>query len=113
MADTQIFNLMLAFLPHAPVERLLTIHLIPSLLLLRSAVINKQDSALDIAPLVVEIVYWSALISIPYGENLSRLLNGSVSKGGGSAGSYAKELPRHPEEPTCKSLFPSESDADQ
>lgn len=61
---------------------------------------------LALAPTIVEIVYWSALISIPYGEGLSRLLASSVSKGGGSAGSYGEELPKHVEEPTCES-FPT------
>lgn len=97
----QIYNLVLVLIPGAPVEILLTIHVIPTILLLRSAFIQPGTSLMSIASLVLEVVYWSALMMVPYGEGLSKLLKGSISNGGGTAGSYGKQLPKHVEEPSC------------
>lgn len=102
-ADIQIFNLVIVLIPNTPVEILLTIHVIPTILLLRSAIIQPHTQPLVIASMVLEIVYWAALFVVPYGEGMSRLLKGSVSRGGGSAGSYGHQLPRHVEEPSCES----------
>ncbi|KAK8854514.1 hypothetical protein IAR55_003253 [Kwoniella newhampshirensis] len=90
---------LLAFSPHSPITPLVTFHIVPALLLFRSALLSPHTSGLNIASLVYEIVYWMALISIPYYEQLDRLLEGGHSKGGGSAGSYGEKLPKHYEEP--------------
>ncbi|WWD19355.1 hypothetical protein CI109_103814 [Kwoniella shandongensis] len=90
---------LLAASPDAPVTPLLTAHIIPALLLFRSAIILPHTSGLQIASSVYEIVYWIALISIPYYETLDRLLIGGHSRGGGSSGSYGEKLPKHYEEP--------------
>lgn len=90
-------------MPRAPLQALITLHFPISLVLLRSAVIRSDYTLLTIMPVVVEGIYWSALISLPYGESMTRLLKGGKSKGGGSTGSFGKDLPRHPEEPSCTS----------
>ena len=100
----QAYVLLLALHPSSPVTILLTFHLVPSLLVLRSTIITPHTTAIAIAPTVVELVYWAAVISIPYGDPLDRLLVGAKSKGGGSSGSYGSDLPKHVEEPTCTSL---------
>jgi len=92
----------LSFLPGTPVEILVTVHAIPAILLLRSAVIQPGTTVFGMAPTIAELVFWTALISIPYGEGLSRVLRGSVSREGGSDGSYGKQLPKHIEEPSCE-----------
>ncbi|CAK9784394.1 unnamed protein product [Cutaneotrichosporon oleaginosum] len=79
-----------------PVLPLLTIHLVPALLLFRSAVMgNYPSSKLSLVLIVWESVYWAALMSCPYYDRLDRLVGGGVSKGGAGTG-----LPRHIEEPS-------------
>jgi hypothetical protein len=63
-------------------------------------VIGSHVSGFSIAPPIFESIYWAVLVSIPYGEDLDRLLDGAVSKGGSSSGSFGQEIPRHIEEPT-------------
>jgi hypothetical protein len=93
----------LSILPRSPIIPLISLHLVPSLLILRGQILHSKPTLLGIAPSVIELIYWTFLISIPYGEGLDRLLEGGKSKGGGTSGSYGKELPQHLEEPTCKS----------
>ena len=95
----------------APVTPLLTLHLLPSLLVLRSVLIASQPSGLYIASLVVEIVFWVAVINVPYAEPLDRILDGAVSHGGGSSGAGGKKLPHHIEDPTCMPPLGAESHA--
>ncbi|ORX38217.1 ABC transporter type 1, transmembrane domain-containing protein [Kockovaella imperatae] len=94
------FTLVLALIPRSPLTYFLSAHIIPSLLLLRSAVIRSHTRPLDLAPPIFEAVYWCLMISIPYYEGLENVLEGGRSKGGGSLGSYGAKLPRHIEEPT-------------
>lgn len=103
--DSQAYISLLSFLPGTPIEILVTIHAIPAVLLLRSAVIQPGTTALGLAPTIAELVFWTALISIPYGEGLGKILRGSVSRRGGSDGSYGKQLPKHIEEPSCESTM--------
>ncbi|RXK42365.1 ATP-binding cassette transporter [Tremella mesenterica] len=91
---------LLALLPSAPITPLITLHLVPALLLLRHHVITGGVGAIEFVPIVVELLYWLVLISIPYTPKLDRLLAGGRTKGGGSSGSYGAKLPRHLEEPT-------------
>ena len=95
---------MLSFSPRGKVIPLLTIHLIPSLFLFRTSLITHTASPISIIALVVELVYFFALICIPYQDPLDRLLCGAHSKGGGNSGSDVP-LPKHYEEPIC--MFPS------
>ncbi|WVQ79432.1 hypothetical protein IAT38_001530 [Cryptococcus sp. DSM 104549] len=92
------FLTFLTIIPDAPILPLLTLHLVPALLAFRSDVLQRP-SGLGIACSALEVVYWVVLISIPYSANLDRLLEGGVSKGGGSSGSYGSHLPKHCEEP--------------
>ncbi|KAK6910984.1 hypothetical protein I203_105019 [Kwoniella mangroviensis CBS 8507] len=91
---------LIALIPSSPLTAVLTFHILPSLILFRSNIIQPHTSSLKIASGIVEVVYWVAMISIPYSEELDRLLTGGVSQGGGSSGSYGEELPKHCEEPT-------------
>ncbi|OCF40975.1 ATP-binding cassette transporter [Kwoniella heveanensis CBS 569] len=91
---------LISLFPKSRITPLLTIHLLPTLLLFRSNLVQPHPSKLRIASGIVEVVYWAAMISMPYSEGLDRLLSGSVSKGGGSSGSYGHNLPIHPEEQT-------------
>jgi hypothetical protein len=95
----QIFLVLAA--PWASVTPILTLHLVPALVMLRSAFIGKP-SVMHVLPTVVELAYWAALVAIPYSSTLDRLLHGAHSKGGGSLGSYGTTLPDHVEEPTCE-----------
>nr|XP_019045027.1 ATP-binding cassette transporter [Kwoniella bestiolae CBS 10118]OCF23957.1 ATP-binding cassette transporter [Kwoniella bestiolae CBS 10118] len=90
---------LIALVPSSPLTAILTIHILPSLILFRSNTIQPHTSSLRIASGVVEVVYWVAMISIPYSEGLDRLLDGGVSQGGGTSGSYGEKLPKHCEEP--------------
>ena len=98
----QAYLLLLSLvLSSPPTIPLLTVDLFPRLLLFRSALISSDRSGLLIASTAVELVWWSILISVPYGETLDRMLNGGVSHGGGTSGSYGSKLPKHIEDPTC------------
>ena len=98
-----MFILLLSFTPRPPLAILLIIHLVPTLLLLRSHILADRPSILDILPTASEVIYWMGLMSIPYAAPLQGLLSAGRSKGGGSLGSYGTKLPRHIEEPACKS----------
>ena len=106
----QIFNLILALIPRSPLTYFLTINLPISLLQLRSDLIRSAHTRLSLASNVFELVYWCALVTIPYSEDLDNALSGSRSKGGGSLGSYGADLPKHIEEPTCKFIILLESE---
>ncbi|WVQ80023.1 hypothetical protein IAT38_002124 [Cryptococcus sp. DSM 104549] len=90
----------ISLIPRSHIAPLLTCHMVPSLLLFRSLVVQPHTSLLKIACSVVEAVYWVALVSVPYYEGLDNLLEGGKSKGGGSSGSYGTKLRKHCEEPT-------------
>lgn len=92
---------LLAFSPRGKVIPLLTIHLLPSFFLYRSAFIRHEATPVGIAALVIELAYFFALICIPYQDPLDRLLGGAHSKGGGNSGSDVP-LPKHYEEPICE-----------
>ncbi len=109
LIEVQAYLLLLIFIPSSPIPILLTFHLVPALLVLRTSIINPHTTIIAIAPAIVELLFWTAIISIPYAEPLDRLLDGSKSKGGGSSGSYGSELPRHLEEPTCTCIRPDDS----
>ncbi|WVR09322.1 hypothetical protein IAU60_006387 [Kwoniella sp. DSM 27419] len=92
--------MLISLLSRSRIAPLLSAHIVPALLIFRSEVIQPTPSKLTIACVIVELVYWAAMISMPYSEQTGRILQGGVSKGGGSSGSYGKKLPRHPEEET-------------
>lgn len=77
----------------------ISVHLFGTVIDLRSQILRHQHG-ISLAPLIVELVYWAMLISVPYGQTLSRLLADARSRGGASSGSYGHNLPRHIEEPT-------------
>jgi len=77
-----------------PVTPLVTLHLTPMFLLFRTAVLNGTPWV-ALAPAVIEMVYWAALVSVPYYDGLDRLLAGAVCHGGIGY----PEWPRHLEEP--------------
>ncbi|WRT68702.1 uncharacterized protein IL334_005682 [Kwoniella shivajii] len=91
---------LIALIPSSPLTAILTVHLLPTLIMFRSNIVQPHTSRLRIASGVLEMVYWVALISIPYSEGLDRLLEGGVSQGGSSSGSYGTKLNKHCEEPT-------------
>jgi hypothetical protein len=105
LADNQALIAILCFFPRGKVIPLLTIHLIPSLFLFRSSLIHHTATPISIITLVTELVYFFALICIPYQDPLDRLLGGAHSKGGGNSGSDVP-LPKHYEEPICKPPIP-------
>lgn len=85
-----------------PVLPLLTFHLVPALLLFRSAAMgNYPGGPIGLVLVIWECVYWAALASIPYHDRLDRLLQGAVSHGGTGAGKPGS-MPDHIEEPTCE-----------
>ncbi|WWC71269.1 uncharacterized protein I206_105222 [Kwoniella pini CBS 10737] len=90
---------LIALIPSSPLTAILTIHVLPSLIAFRSNIVQPHTSALIIASGILEVVYWIAMISIPYSENLDRLLEKGFSQGGGTSGSYGTKLPKHCEEP--------------
>ncbi|ODN87389.1 ATP-binding cassette transporter [Cryptococcus wingfieldii CBS 7118] len=89
----------IAIIPGSHITPLVTFHAILSLVLFRSLVISPDPSTLHIIAYAVEIVYWFALLGLPYHESLDRLLSGGKSARGGSNGSYGNQLPKHCEEP--------------
>ncbi|KAI9634405.1 ABC transporter type 1, transmembrane domain-containing protein [Dioszegia hungarica] len=96
-----IYVALFSLMPRPTIAPLLIIHLIPTLLLLRSNVLQSAHPALaDILPTVVEVVYWLMLMSLPYASRMQGLLSAGRSRGGGSLGSYGTDLPHHIEEPT-------------
>lgn len=89
-------------LTDGPVLPLVTFHLVPALLLFRSAALgNYPGGPIGLVLVIWEGVYWAALASIPYHDRLDRLLEGAVSHGGTGAGKQGS-MPDHIEEPTCK-----------
>lgn len=90
---------MLALLPRPPIAPLLTLNLIPTIITLRSALLGKPHP-LDVASLAISIVYWAAMMSVPYTSAMDGLFYGARSRGGGSASSFGTSLPKHIEEPT-------------
>ena len=105
LTNIQVYLVILSFFPLFSLAGLLTLHLVPALLILRSTIVSPNTTFIAIAPSVVELFYWAAVVSIPYADPLDRLLEGAKSKGGGSSGSYGSELRKHIEEPTCTSLY--------
>nr|XP_018261799.1 ATP-binding cassette transporter [Kwoniella dejecticola CBS 10117]OBR83957.1 ATP-binding cassette transporter [Kwoniella dejecticola CBS 10117] len=91
---------LIALIPSSPLTAILTIHILPSLIAFRSNIVQPHTSTLRIASGIIEVVYWIAMISLPYSESLDRLLEKGFSQGGGSSGSYGEKLPTHCEEPT-------------
>jgi hypothetical protein len=80
-----------------PAHPLLTLHLVPAALLFRSGALgNYPSSALGLAIVVWEGVYWATLACLPYYDRLDRLVEGGVSRGGAGVG------PKHIEEPCCE-----------
>lgn len=92
--------LLLTLIPGAPVTVAVTLHLPFALILFRSAAIGPYSDLTHSIPVVIECLYWSALISIPYYDELDRVLAGAVSHGGGTSGTDGK-APANIEEPTC------------
>lgn len=101
----QAWIAVLSISPRGKVVPLLTIHLLPSFFLYRSAFITHSATGISIAALVVELAYFFALICLPYQDPLDRLLGGAHCKGGGNSGSDVP-LPKHYEEPICELLLP-------
>ena len=97
-----MFNLILSSIPRSPLTYFLTLHLTPELLVLRSALIRGRYSQLRLGTNSFEVLYWVALVSIPYSEYLDNALESGTSKGGSSLGSYGAKLPAHIEEPSCE-----------
>ncbi|WWC90401.1 uncharacterized protein L201_005336 [Kwoniella dendrophila CBS 6074] len=90
---------LIALIPSSPLSAILSIHILPSLLLFRSNIIQPHTSSLRVASGILEVVYWVIMVNIPYSEGLDRLMKGGYSTGGGSSGSYGEKLPKHAEEP--------------
>ncbi|ORY32179.1 ABC transporter type 1, transmembrane domain-containing protein [Naematelia encephala] len=95
-----IFFVLITLLPAVPLCTILTLHLIPALIEFRSLIVAPGRPGVGLAPPIVELVFWALLISVPYAEDMTDLLAGINSRGGGSSGSYGSKLPSHPEEPT-------------
>lgn len=91
--------LLLALTRDAPLAALVTLYLVPEALLFRSASLSKGVSTVSLVILVTEVVYWAALLSVPYYDHLDELLSGAVSHGGLNVGKGLKEAI---EEPTCE-----------
>lgn len=89
---------LLSLLPSAPIMALLTLHLPIALLLARSAAMSTGESWVELLPVIVETVYWTVLVTVPYYEPMDGLLSGAASRGGLGAG----PIPNHLEEPTCE-----------
>ncbi|WVO14579.1 hypothetical protein L204_102214 [Cryptococcus depauperatus] len=89
----------ISVIPGSHITPFLTLHTTSSLLLFRSLVISPNPSKLHMVCYLVEVVYWVAMTTLPYYEDLDRLLEGGKSGGGGSSGCYGVKLPRHQEEP--------------
>lgn len=90
--------LLLALTRDAPLAALVTLYLFPQALSFRSEWVSGSTSAGSWIIMITEIVYWAALISVPYYDSLDQLLAGAVSHGGANV---ANGLKNHIEEPTC------------
>jgi hypothetical protein len=78
--------------------------MVPTLISLRTSILH-GSSALGIVSLSVAIGFWVVMMALPYAQPMSGLLLGAGSKGGGSSGTFGKDVAVHIEEPTCTCLL--------